>query len=766
MPAPVDTRPSWLTWVLYGSTPEQRALRLRARGEIRTLVEAATRLKETKTRAAERLEAAVAAYRERFVEETLDARPVEDLAEATRSACIESLKHAGYRTIGDLHQVRSDQLLQLYGIGQVSADQVVRAVSALASVVRREPLHLPPPDEVDARHAGILAALYSRLRSRNIRDGAIQELRTSARALKRSMYAAKWASSLWDRLFNQPATVPEVYARHRQLRDALAAQQASTAVAEAKATLADLEPPQRIESLVADYTDRYADYIAILEGVTERAAPPDARRTTRYGGTPERIAAEVEALSLVTEGMAIDLRGYQEFGAKYIVARRRTVLGDEMGLGKTIQALAAIVHLSNVEKHTHFLVVAPASILDNWHREVTSRTDLRVWMVHGIAREVELEHWRRQGGIAITSYATLRTLTWRDRCPIHLLVADEGHYVKNEDAGRSRRIAALAEKCDRLVLMTGTPLENRIGEFINLIRICNPALSGKLHVLIGDRHGALTRPRVFRDMAAPVYLRRNQEDVLKELPECLAVDEWITLTGSEYRSYVSAVGSRNLMTMRQAANGGGAGAAKFRRVGELVESYRAEGRKVVVYSYFLKALERAGEIIGRHYRIDGRIPPRARMGVIDDFFADRTGSVMVAQILAGGVGINLQCASAVILIEPQIKPTTEWQAIKRVHRMGQSRRVVVHRLIARDTVDESMREILAEKAGVFDDYARDSAIKAASAAARDTSSEALTHRLIEMEVERLNRQSSGSPVLSPSRERPESSAARITVPAA
>lgn len=766
MPPLVDSRPSWLSWVLYGSTPEQRALRLRAGKEIRTLDAAATHLQETKARVAERLAETVEAYRERSVEEALDARRVEDLAEATRSSCIESLKHAGYHTIGDLHQVRSDRLQQLYGIGHVSADQVVRAVSALASVVRREPLHLPPPDEVDARHAEILAALYRRVRSRNIRDGAIQELRTSARGLKRSMYAAKRASSLWDRLFNQAATIPAVSARHRQLRDELAAQQTSTAIAEAQATLAELEPPQRIESLVADYTERYADYIAILETVTERAVPSDARQTTRYGGTPERIAAEVEALSLVTEGMAIDLRGYQEFGAKYIVVRRRTVLGDEMGLGKTIQALAAIVHLSNVEKHTHFLVVAPASILGNWHREVTSRTDLRIWLIHGTAREGELEHWCRQGGIAITSYATLRTLTWRDRCPLHVLVADEGHYVKNKDAGRSRMIAALAERCDRLVLMTGTPLENRIGEFINLIHICNPALADKLHVLIGDRHGALTRPRAFRDMAAPVYLRRNQEDVLRELPECLAVDEWVTLTGSEYRNYVSAIGSRNLMTMRQAANGGGAGAAKFRRLGELVESYRSEGRKVVVYSYFLKALERAGEFVGRHCRIDGRISPRARMGVIDDFWADRTGSVMVAQILAGGVGINLQCASAVILIEPQIKPTTEWQAIKRVHRMGQSRRVVAHRLIARDTVDESMIELLAEKAGVFDDYARDSAVKDASSAARDTSSEALTRRLIEVEVERLNRQSSGSPTPSGSRAQPESSAARITAPAA
>ena len=753
-------------WVLYGSTPEQRAVGLRARKEICALEAAATRLEETRANAAERLEAAVARYRERCVVEALAARPIEELKEATRSVRIESLRRAGYRTIRDLYRVPSDRLQQSHGVGPVSADQVVRAVSALASIVRREPLHLPPPDEVDARHARILAALYRRVRSRNIRDNAIVDLRTSARTLTQSVYAAKRASSLWDRLFNQAATIPAVFSRYERLRGVLASQHTSTAVADAHATLAEIEPPDRIESLAADYADRYADYFAVLETVTERVAPSDARQTGRYGGTPERIAAEVEALSLVTNGLDIDLRGYQEFGAKYIVARRRTVLGDEMGLGKTIQALAAIVHVSNVERCTHFLVVAPASILGNWHREVTSRTDLPVWMIHGNARESDIEHWYQRGGVAVTSYATLRSLLWYDRYIVHVLVVDEGHYVKNQEAGRSRKIAALAERCDRLVVMTGTPLENRIGEFINLIHLCSPRLAAKLHMLNDDRAVTLLRPHGFRRMAAPVYLRRNQEDVLKELPACLEVDEWITLTDREYWDYVAAIESRNLMTMRQAANGDSRGAAKFVRLGELVESYRSEGRKVVIYSFFLKALELAGEIIGTHFRIDGRIPPRARMALIDDFCAAGTGAVMVAQILAGGVGINLHCASAVILIEPQIKPTTEWQAIKRVHRMGQSRRVVVHRLIARNTVDESIRELLAEKASVFDDYARDSAVKDASAAARDTSSEALTRRVIEVEVERLNRHSSGSPIPSRSRPKPESSASRITAPAA
>lgn len=121
---------------------------------------------------------------------------------------------------------------------------------------------------------------------------------------------------------------------------------------------------------------------------------------------------------------------------------------------------------------------------------------------------------------------------------------------------------------------------------------------------------------------------------------------------------------------------------------------------------------------------------------IDTFSSQHGSAVMACQITAGGVGINLQSASAVILLEPQHKPTTEWQAIKRVHRMGQSRKVLVHRILARDTVDESLKELLGRKTSLFNEYARESAIKNASAAATDTSEAALAQRLVEMEVRR------------------------------
>ena len=106
----------------------------------------------------------------------------------------------------------------------------------------------------------------------------------------------------------------------------------------------------------------------------------------------------------------MSLRGYQEFGVKYLVVQGRTILGDEMGLGKTIQALGAMTHLAAVEGATHFLVVAPASVAQNWLREVGQRTDLRPHLLHGPDRDARLELSVRDGGVAITSYDTLRAL--------------------------------------------------------------------------------------------------------------------------------------------------------------------------------------------------------------------------------------------------------------------------------------------------------------------------------------------------------------------
>ena len=156
------------------------------------------------------------------------------------------------------------------------------------------------------------------------------------------------------------------------------------------------------------------------------------------------------------------------------------------------------------------------------------------------------------------------------------------------------------------------------------------------------------------------------------------------------------------MAMRRAAYAPGSpvGSAKLGRLVEIVEEASANGRKVVVFSYFRDVLDTVAAVLGAVAigPLTGSVPPVQRQALVDEFGARRGPAVLVSQIQAGGVGLNIQAASVVILTEPQWKPTIEDQAIARCHRMGQVRSVDVHRLLAEDSVDQRMLEILATKA--------------------------------------------------------------------
>jgi SNF2 family DNA or RNA helicase len=209
----------------------------------------------------------------------------------------------------------------------------------------------------------------------------------------------------------------------------------------------------------------------------------------------------------------------------------------------------------------------------------------------------------------------------------------------------------------------------------------------------------------FRAAVAPVYLRRNQSDVLAELPPRVETEEWVELRGRDLDAYRHAVAAGNFMAMRRAAYapGGAADSAKLGRLVEIVEEASANGRKVAVFSYFRDALDTIASVLGDIAvgPLTGSTPPIHRQNMVDQFTARRGPAVLVSQIQAGGVGLNIQAASVVILTEPQWKPTIEDQAIARCHRMGQVRSVGVHRLLAEDTVDQRMLETLAAKAVLF-----------------------------------------------------------------
>ena len=348
--------------------------------------------------------------------------------------------------------------------------------------------------------------------------------------------------------------------------------------------------------------------------------------------------------------------------------------------------------------------------------------------------------------MAITTFDSLKSLAAPNGVEIALLVVDEAHYVKNPGAQRTTVVQTWVGRANRTLYLTGTPMENRVEEFRTLVGQLQPEVAASIRAVDGvagaDR---------FRRAVAPVYLRRNQDDVLDELPPRIESEDWVELAGADFTAYRAAVTAGSFMAMRRAAYAPGsvAGSAKLARLVQIVDEAAGNGRKVVVFSYFRDVITAVQGVLGDLVigSITGAVAPILRQQLVDQFTARRQAAVLVSQIEAGGVGLNMQAASVVILAEPQWKPTTEDQAIARCHRMGQIRPVEVHRLLAEDSVDQRMLEILAGKATLFDEYVRRSELKEATpdavdisgvGVAREVASQAeLERRIVAAEQRRL-----------------------------
>ncbi len=193
------------------------------------------------------------------------------------------------------------------------------------------------------------------------------------------------------------------------------------------------------------------------------------------------------------------------------------------------------------------------------------------------------------------------------------------------------------------------------------------------------------------------------------------------------------------MRMRRAAYARPETSAKLGRLRELVAEAAGNGLKVVVFSYFREVLTAVHQVLGEEVfgPLSGDVPADRRQRIVDRFGAVPGHAVLLSQIQAGGVGLNMQAASVVILCEPQVKPTLEHQAVARAHRMGQVRPVQVHRLLAVDSVDQRLLDILADKNRLFDAYARRSEMADATPDAVDVADRDIARRIVEEEQLRL-----------------------------
>ena len=621
---------------------------------------------------------------------------------------INVLEGYGFRNVFDVFQNGSrHRLAELDGLGDASARAITQAALRLHEAVRED---TPVRIDVKGRHERTATLLRCLRRWDAIRKFEPTDDETAlAASLMSALEARHPASAVLSIADGSDGPDPPC------LTDLL-----TSAFERATPRVSDID-------IWTDFLSRPAEYSAMINELgfmTEDEAK-------MHGDLSDDIVEAVRAKELRQEFLTASLRAYQSFGARFALVQEKVVIGDEMGLGKTVEALAVLAHLREIG-HSHFLVVCPAAVVSNWIREVHKHTALRALRLHGA--EWERTHvaksWRRSGGVAVTTYDLLPwALTHLQDVDVGCAVFDEAHYIKNPGAKRSQVAAELMASLRYTLLMTGTPLENNVQEFRNLIGYIRADLAESAPEYL---------PSKFRRHVAPAYLRRNQEDVLTELPELVETDEWLSLSADDESRYRDAVKQENFMLMRRAAMLS-PGSLKMERLLEIVAEAKSNGRRVIVFSYFREVLSHVvdrlpGQVFGP---LTGSVPAAERQTLVDRFSEAGEGAVLVAQISAGGVGLNIQSASVAVICEPQLKPTTESQAIARAHRMGQTSTVQVHRLLTEDSVDERIREVLAAKRRLFDDFARDSVIAKEAPDAVDVSDTELARMVVAAERERL-----------------------------
>lgn len=654
----------------------------------------------------------------------LEKMDVEMLAHGKQGIRVSYLKSAGIRNIYQLSRLSRSQIEALDGIGAQGAARIHELTGQIVKNTREKMSVRIDVDDPSKADDALVSALYLLILHEEQRVFLKQLYQQHHKAIASELILAKKAGSGLSWFFATKQEREKSVAAVESMGLRLEGPFGDSAYVEAYEQVSGAD----ITACYAHYRENAARYYAALEAYCKHL---DIAKD-KQAGLSEELVRQIEAVELDLTGLKATLRNYQTFGVKYAVHQKRTLLGDEMGLGKTIQAIAAMIALKAEGKH-HFMVVCPASVLINWCWEIKKFSELEVIKIHG-ADDSALLHWRENGDVAVTTYESISRFTLPEKFTFDYLVVDEAHYVKNPEAQRTMAMKKLLQKAEGVLYMSGTPLVNRVDEMCFLVQCLQPQTAARL-----ERVKNISTAQQFRSELAPVYLRRVREDVLKELPDLIEKEQWCELGTAEKKAYRDAVASGNLMAMRQVSwqVEDLKDSSKAMRLAEICQSAKEQGRKIIVFSFFRNTLEKVRTLLGECCTeiISGDISPARRQEIVDAFSKAEAGAVLVSQVQAGGTGLNIQAASVVVFCEPQLTPAIEHQAVGRAYRMGQTRDVLVHRLLGDETIDERMLEILSGKQKEFDSFADESTVGDLQMQAEENT--AWIKKLVEEEQQRV-----------------------------
>lgn len=504
----------------------------------------------------------------------------------------------------------------------------------------------------------------------------------------------------------------------------------------------------------------FAEAMRLLAGaaVTEPETEIDAADWSRVVAGP--WLAETLKTLRAPDGAGADpgptlrgtLRPYQKVGVKWLHLlsglRLGACLADDMGLGKTIQVLALLLvqrQQSRGARRSPSLLVAPASLLANWEAEIARfAPDLRARIVHPSAMTAEeLKAFAPEEAarldLAITSYGTLLRLPVLAAIAWRLVVLDEAQAIRNPQTKQAR--AAKALKAEARIALTGTPVENSLGDLWSIFDFLNPGQLGTARQFTRYTKSLAARTHnpygPLRALVRPYILRRLKTDrsVIADLPEKTEVTAYCPLSRRQAALYAQAVEDlarsledaegiarrgvvlAMLMRLKQICNHPShwlndglwaeADSGKLGRLREIAEVAAARQEKMLVFTQFREVTAPLAAFLGGVFGrsglvLHGATAVRTRRVLVEQFQEDENVPFFVLSLKAGGTGLTLTAASHVVHFDRWWNPAVETQATDRAFRIGQRKNVLVHKFVCRGTVEEKIDKLIEDKRALSD----------------------------------------------------------------
>ena len=519
---------------------------------------------------------------------------------------------------------------------------------------------------------------------------------------------------------------------------------------------------QEVQAQAADGGVSFAEAMRMLAGADLNGASTDEVAAARPEWSEvvagKWLTAKLDSLrspQVRTEiesgaGLSAELRPYQRIGVEWLWALRSLELGgclaDDMGLGKTIQVLAILSMLRRKKETGTDLLVVPASLIENWRAEIQRfAPGLRALIAHpshiptANLKTMPTSEVDSHDAV-ITTYGTVVRTEWMKEYSWRCVILDEAQAIKNPGAKQTRAIKALNAKW-RLAL-TGTPIENKLGDLWSVFDFLNPGLLGSAKAFSGFCKSLASRKHnayaPLRKLVQPYILRRLKTDksVISDLPDKTELTAHCLLSKQQAALYQKSVQDMKrtieevegikrrgvvlafLMRFKQICNhpsqwlgdnvyeAGHSG--KFARLRELCEPIAARQDKILVFTQFREMTEPlAGflaEVFGKPGLIlHGGTAVKKRQSLVTKFQESETAPFMVLSLKAGGTGLNLTAASHVIHFDRWWNPAVENQATDRAFRIGQKKNVLVHKFVCKGTVEERIDELIAGKQQLSDE---------------------------------------------------------------